>query len=446
MSGFFGAYKTTRVQEVTLFDVPAIGARSSISFAGEPPHPFQVTPGIRDVLIFILVLHAPGEEELEAFLPTWQEMIDGIQPTGTNSDAFAAEEETAESDWEMISSVGDALCADGSPSAFWIRLADQHKLFIYFQGPYHNTFCRDAENCDLDTASPWIDPAIHPSEQFDQSTLRDIFADEPGRLEAEILDLSNPDSPLFGCTAVYIPYCTGDLFMGDITQTYTREDGTTFDIYHHGCRNAQAVLDIVYENITAPDQILIAGCEAGALGTLPQAPSLIEHYPNASLVQLSEGFAGVFPDRLDFDAAWGVRQNFPDALNNLPEKFTMTDLTSAIALEYPLARFAQFNYVEDGVQATAYSTGGLSAYRDLEIAYEDFARELTGNLDTIHNSAANFHSFTRQGTRDQPPCALDSSLVYWLEGGDTFYVDWLSALLAGEDAVDINGDYSFEAR
>jgi hypothetical protein len=373
-------------------------------------------------------------------------MLDTIQPTELGSgEAELSPEEPVVTEWEMITSDGSTVCADGSPAAFWVYPGNEDKLFIYFQGPYHNTFCLDAENCDLDHAFPWIDPAVHLSEEFDLPTFRDNFADEPQRLNG-VLDHSNLDSPLVDYTAVFIPYCTGDLFMGDSTQTYTRSDGTFFDINHHGYRNAQAVLVIIYENITAPEQILVAGCEAGAPGALLQVPSLVEHYPDALVVQLSEAFTGIFPEPIDFDDAWGVRQSLPDALSDLPDLFTVTDLTVAMAQQYPSARFAQFNYSEDSVQATAYSTGGQPGYSGLEIAYEEFTRELDANLEAIHNAAPNFHTFTLQGDSEHSLCPLNTTLLPWLKGDDTYFVDWLDALIAGEEIPNINGSPSFEAR
>jgi hypothetical protein len=345
----------------------------------------------------------------------------------------------------MISSGGDSLCADGSPSAFWVRPGDEDKLLVYFQGPYHNTFCLDAANCELNGSFPWIDPAVHLSEEFDTPTFRDNFADEPKRLGGA-LDLTDPDNPLFGYTAVYIPYCTGDLFMGNTTQTYTREDGTSFDVHHQGYGNAQAVLSVVYENVAAPEQILIAGCEAGGPGALLQAPSLIEHYPEASVVQLSEGFAGVFREPIDFDAAWGARQNLLPALSDLPDPFSLADLTAAIAQQYPQARFAQFNYAEDSVQATAYTTGGQPGYSGMEIAYEDFSSDLADDLEAIHNAAPNFYSFTLRGAREQSPCALHTTLLPWVKAADTYYVDWLVSLLTGDEVSNIDGEFGFEAR
>lgn len=443
---FYNVTEPTDVVETTLLGVPAIRARSRMSLEPEPEHPIEATTGILDDRIFFLVLHATNDEELEKFLPTWRQMVEGIQPAEVGGDeAGGTGDEAASADWEMVTSDGDNVCADGTPSAFWVRPGDEDKLFVYFQGPYHNTFCLDAENCELDKAFPWIDGAIHLSEEFDQPALADNFADNPERW-AGVLDLSDPDNPLGEYTAVYIPYCTGDLFMGDTTRTYTRDDGTTFDIHHQGYANAQEVLNIVNENITAPERILLAGCEGGAPGALLQAPSIIEQYPEALVVQLSEGFAGVFPEAIDFDAAWGVGGNLPEALSGLPDPFTVAELTAAMAQAYPEARFAQFNYAEDGVQATAYSTGGLPGYSGLDIAYEEFASELTAALEEIHGAAPNFHSFTLQGAREQEPCALHSSLLYWLKGGDTYYIDWLRALLAGEEVPNVNGEHGFEAR
>ena len=59
-----------------------------------------------------------------------------------------------------------------------------------------------------------------------------------------IFDETNPENPLAGHSIVYVPYCTGDVHLGDRVTEYS--DTVTID--HNGFPNARKGLDTVLAN------------------------------------------------------------------------------------------------------------------------------------------------------------------------------------------------------
>ncbi|CAH0519204.1 unnamed protein product [Peronospora belbahrii] len=84
-------------------------------------------------------------------------------------------------------------------------------------------------------------------------------------------------NPFNDWNIVFLPYCTGDIFVGD---TYLEPFESNFSqllgnkqclgqkrgIYLNGYNNAKAVLDWALENFPDPKHLVIGGYSAGSLG------------------------------------------------------------------------------------------------------------------------------------------------------------------------------------
>ena len=131
----------------------------------------------------------------------------------------------------------DCQCSDGSPFELWERPADPAKVVLYFQG---GGACFSAETCGSGaTFTPDLDLGVAP--------------DFGG-----IFDATNPENPLAGHSIVYVPYCTGDVHLGDRTTEYSE----AVTIEHNGFPNARKGLDTVLANYPDVEQLVVAGASA----------------------------------------------------------------------------------------------------------------------------------------------------------------------------------------
>lgn len=157
-----------------------------------------------------------------------------------------------------------ARCSDGSPYSIYLKRGTVNKLVVYFSG---GGLAWDAYT------------AARPT------TLRTmLFGGEGyyfGRvmtyleiINGGILAPWDPRNPFNDWNCVFIPYATGDCHVGDNDYSYTDARGRQRVLHHHGARNVDAALDAALPIFGCPDEVLVAGESAGAIGCVAQAPNV----------------------------------------------------------------------------------------------------------------------------------------------------------------------------
>jgi hypothetical protein len=103
-----------------------------------------------------------------------------------------------------------------------------------------------------------------------------------------IFDFEDFSNPFKDWNVVYLPYCTGDLFIGNAVNTY-EQNSEQMVIHHKGRSNVQSAIAWVSSNYENPDKILISGESAGAYGAAFWAPKISSLNKNSQIYQLSDG-------------------------------------------------------------------------------------------------------------------------------------------------------------
>lgn len=85
---------------------------------------------------------------------------------------------------------------------------------------------------------------------------------------------------------VYIPYCTGDVHVGDVTKIYydPKEEAEPLTWHHNGMKNTRAVMAWLKNNLPRPYKMLTTGCSAGGTG------SLVQYYLNRTALQPNKSY------------------------------------------------------------------------------------------------------------------------------------------------------------
>ena len=318
----------------------------------------------------------------------------------------------ASAQWQTLEPGGETACSDGSPYRFFVHPGDPAKLLVEFEG---GGACWSALTCQLDVYTRRI--TTDPESARQQGQLQGIY------------DRSNPENPFRDFTHVYVPYCTGDLHWGNVTQNYPGAQGP-YTIRHKGAVNAAAALSWASSNVIAPQKLAVAGCSAGGYGATLWAAQLLARYPGASAVQLSDSAAGVAPPAFfqTLVPAWNVAAAWPSFIPSLaldrldPARFTLADLYSGVAGYYPLAAFSQFNTLQDSTQTFFYSlTKG-------EIATpQEWSSRMQEQLAVIRAANANFSSYLAPGTQH---CVINRPEFYTTQVGGVRLSEWVARLLA----------------
>ena len=119
-------------------------------------------------------------------------------------------------------------------------------------------------------------------------------------------DLSN--NPVADWNVVYLPYCDGSLFAGDLD---VDEDGDgEADRYQRGLANLSAALDIAREAYPSPDRVLLTGSSGGALGAMLNMPLVRHVWPDAELMVMTDSGAGVARGQQELGFVTGLAEAF----------------------------------------------------------------------------------------------------------------------------------------
>lgn len=301
--------------------------------------------------------------------------------------------------WIQIDAGGDTGCAFDTPFSFFLHSGPApSKLLVYFQG---GGACWEWVSC---------------SGMFDSSVQRDEISEYRG-----IFDFENAENPLRGYTVVFIPYCTGDVHVGDATRRYV-EDPRARPIRHRGYRNVSAVLTWIREQGFAPDQVVVAGASAGAYGALFYTPRIAEMYPTSRLILIGDSGLPLLNDYPTILAGWGAarvlgrlwRSREPLETRHL----TIERAHAAAAAAAPTATLTQITSDRDAIQSAFYLISGSPRWR--EVTYE--------LLDTLEATLPSFRSFVVAGSDHG---LLRTDAFYSYEADGVRLHDWIQNLLGG---------------
>lgn len=345
----------------------------------------------------------------------FKEFDDTIKPSA--SDSLPALSELKEG-WNTLRPGGETICAQGSEYQFFTRVADPKRLVVYLHG---GGGCWDPETCDPERDSYIYASKVEP--------LR-----HPGELSG-IFDLDHPENPVADYSMVVLPVCTGDAFLGDrdINYTLETESGETrdFTIHHRGQTNTMTVINWIYDNFKAPEEIFIAGSSAGAIGTPFYASLLARHYPESRVYGLGDdsGSYGTLVAQGANPASWGI----PEVLHRHSgwEQFKndhgIENLFINAAQSAPNLELYQVDHANDRAQ---HFYIGLANVED-----QDVSSHLSTNRKIIWEQVPEFRYFTTGGYEHT---VLTRETFYYYQTNGQRLSDWVTSIVEGEPVSSVD--------
>ncbi len=88
-----------------------------------------------------------------------------------------------------------------------------------------------------------------------------------------------------------MPYCTGDVHIGNATAEYSPE----LTVQHKGWVNGTAARDYLAENFPDAAQVVVVGASAGSIAAPLYAGSISDLLPDAQITVLADS-SGAYPD------------------------------------------------------------------------------------------------------------------------------------------------------
>ncbi|NNF56691.1 MAG: hypothetical protein HKN04_00480 [Rhodothermaceae bacterium] len=313
-----------------------------------------------------------------------------------------AAQDRPDASWEHIEGGEDTDCALGTPYRFFYRPgADASRLLIYFQG---GGACWDWVSC---------------SGMFDTSVERMELAEYRG-----IFDGANPANPFRDFATLFVPYCTGDVHVGDAERRYG-DDASARPVTHAGARNVEYALQWIHARTDAPRQIVIAGASAGAYGAVFHAPRIAVLYPAATLITIADSGVPLLPGYEAILDQWGAGPTLRSAWSVGPEvSLTLHRAYREAADASGMRAVVQITSDQDAIQSAFYLIAGSPAWRDDSYAL----------LNRLEREVPTIHSFVVAGS-DHGLMRTDAFYDY--EASGTALEAWIDRLINEEPVTSV---------
>ena len=212
----------------------------------------------------------------------------GTAGSGGTDEPFVPE---AYGEWLKFEPEG-AVCANGSQYKYFVNFSETSSNVVVFLegggacstyedcangGPF-NTDCIKEEpgaECIRDNY-PAVYLHVDALEPFSAATepLGVINGDVPVELAYPLLSSNTDINPMGDWNRVFIPYCTGDTYLGSRVNTYVDPDGVGPDVeFHHmGHQNMLLVIEELDRMFGEIPKMTVGGCSAGGVGSLNNYP------------------------------------------------------------------------------------------------------------------------------------------------------------------------------
>lgn len=329
------------------------------------------------------------------------------EPTATGADASAGPEAEG-SEWTEVVPGDDCVCADGADFSFFVREADPTKVVFFLEG---GGACFDPVTCAFtEEDSTTYDWNIGPD-------------DDPAQIGG-IFDFSNERNPFADYSVVYVPYCTGDVHLGDTTREYSPE----LAVEHNGYVNGTTALGYLVDQFPDAEQVVVVGESAGSIAAAVYAGLASDALPDAQITVFADG-SGAYPDNANLNAGmsalWGSVQP-AWAADVPPEEWSVPGMVEFAGLHDPDIVMSRFDYAYDGTQ------GAFMEALDLT---DDLLETIDINEARIEAAGVNQYSFTAPGAEHT---LVRKDDFYTMELDGVSLVDWLTSIVNGETVDDVH--------
>jgi Pectinacetylesterase len=337
---------------------------------------------------------------------------DDRNASATTASAAAA---APDQGWKKVVPGGDCQCADGSEFAFWERRADPTKVVFFLDG---GGACFDAESCAFTGFGAG-------GEEIYDWKITDDPADEDG-----IFNFARTDNPFRDYSFFYVPSCTGDAHLGDVTRKYSAQ----LTVEHKGFVNGTAALNHLAENYPDAAQVVVVGKTVGSVAAPVYGALVADRLPDAQ-VTVFGGQSGSIPDDPDLNARffgelWGAYDNMPDWKVNQgltardwgPPRFWIQ-----AGLHDPEIVLARFDYAYDESAARGAASMGRDPSKLLAV--------IDANEAAIEKAGVDLRSYTAPGDGHG---IFEYPKFYELEVNGEKLVDWVSRLIEGRPVADVH--------
>ena len=255
--------------------------------------------------------------------------------------------------WQMVTLPG-TQCGNGSQYKFFVHDAGSANLLFFLEG---GGACWDYDTC---SGRAGVLGAANPNgivnDYMDQFTAQYVSPIVNGA-DPGLPLRSRTDLPTKNWNIVYLPYCTGDVHIGNRVATYTDTTGQEPPLtwHHNGYNNTIAAANYAVSRFPSVQKLLVSGFSAGGTATsaayyfIRQAIHPVRGYLLNDSGPIYQAPNTSYKSRYlheQIRSSWGLDSVF----STLPSTFNPNDMGSInrmVALAFPGDQLAYTAYTRD---------------------------------------------------------------------------------------------------
>lgn len=304
---------------------------------------------------------------------------------------------------ECVRELPGVICADGTPSYYTIIPRSTENILIFMFG---GGACWDWYTCSVGMALTL--------------TRKDPVQDWVNG--AGIFNQNDPKNPLRDFTIVTVPYCTGDVYVGDSQINHGSSD-YPYVLNHKGYDNALNTIKEAAELFPDAKKVVLMGTSAGAIGSYTHMKNLNRLFPNSEKFVISDAGTPFQPPYVSDKVYqtvlenWNAYKGFPVDSNDRPA----SDFGAVLEFnrkQFPHIKFALISSYADYVMSGfAYALGApdsTTAVRDILITASDRQIGLDNPTHKVFYTETWGHTFTNYPLNETS--SLGVTLADWLNG------------------------------
>jgi hypothetical protein len=278
----------------------------------------------------------------------------------SENDAIPGDAGVSPQGWNFYQ-IGGAMCRDGSPNGFYVRYTTSTKLMIYLEG---GGACSSQHFCDHNPAN--LNQIFPGGSATEGQTIGGSLLTVAGLQQpytTGIFDNTNSANPFQTWNEIYIPYCTGDVHFGTLTNVTI--PGVTAPQQFVGYLNMQKFIGRIVPTFPNLDQVVLSGASAGgfaaglnfgmvqdAFGSVP-VTVLDDSGPPFSSQYLAPCLQKQWRDTWGFDAA--LPSDCAECTQ--PDGGGLTNIVYYWLHKYPRATVGLVSTVQDEVMRLFFGAG-----------------------------------------------------------------------------------------
>lgn len=357
---------------------------------------------MRRAAVLSLAAAAVASPQNSTYLAAVQEWFANGAAVGRNATAPRA-------DWEVVRPGGRTSCAFGTEWAFFVRRGrgdGARKLVFEFEG---GGACWNAATCNAG--------ATYYTEVDVDAKLRMLAL---GGIHEDAAR-----NPFDGWNHVFVPYCTGDIHVGDRVHDYGQRT-----VHHVGHVNMRAAVAWALEHLpTDPTEVVATGCSAGSLGAVINGPIAFQQYPAARHAVWGDAAWGIVTETMYNQAYpnWDWHYDPTNPRLSPEEASRWRPLMGAYVVESsaahrPATRFSMYTTNADAVQTGFYLLGGGNPLA--------WTRELRAEVAAVHARGLGVGTYISPGVGH---CASQDGIFYSTSVEGASLNDWVRSVIDGRE-------------